>query len=70
MGSAKALNVFDHRVAMLRSIREAGKHKEGRVGIMPRFRALFDVYYVSRTTHNVVISQLHRECKEIIGAGG
>jgi hypothetical protein len=37
---------------------------------VPRLRFLLGFYYVSRTTHYVVISRLHRECKEIIGAGG
>ena len=56
--SAKARDVFDHRVSVLRSTGKAGKHKQRRVGIVPRSRAIFRNYYVSRTTHDVVIAQL------------
>jgi len=56
--SAKARNVLDHCVPVLRSTGEAGQHKQGRVRIVRRSIAIFGYYYVSRTTHDVVIAQL------------
>ena len=40
-GAAHGGNVFDHGVAMLRAICEAGKDKQRRIGIMVRSRGLF-----------------------------
>jgi hypothetical protein len=42
---------------MLRSVGKARKHEERRVRIVPRFAAFSVTYYVSLTTHDVVISQ-------------
>jgi hypothetical protein len=58
-GPAKAHNVFDHRVSVLRSIGEAGEHKHRRVRIVSQSRPLFGSYYALRTTHDVVIAQLN-----------
>jgi hypothetical protein len=47
-------------MAMLGAAGEAGEDEEGRVGVVGRFVAVpisSAVYYVSRTTHDVVISQ-------------
>jgi hypothetical protein len=55
--AAKPDDVFDHGVAVLRSATEAGKYEERRIGIVARFRVVFVVYYVLRTTHDVVIAQ-------------
>ena len=62
-GSAHVRDVFDHGVPVLRAICEAGKHKQGRIGIAPESRAFFGLYCVLRTSHNVVVSQLVSYCK-------
>jgi hypothetical protein len=54
---AHALNVFDHRVPMLRPISQASQHQQRRIGIVPHSRVVLGFYYVSRTTHNVVIAR-------------
>ena len=46
MSPAQALNVFYHRVPVFRSIGKAGKHKQGRVGIMPHPWSRLGFYYV------------------------
>jgi hypothetical protein len=51
---------------MLRSAGEAGKDKKWRVGIVPQFCATFGQYYVSRTSHNVVIAQRTPGCKQLL----
>src|SRR5271157_3466941 len=56
---AQACDVFDHRVSMFRSTGKAGQHQQGRVGIMSRSRTILGVYYVSRTTHDVVLARRH-----------
>jgi hypothetical protein len=56
-GPAYAGNVLNHGVSVLRSAGQAGKDKQRRVRIVPRFRVIFGRYYASRTTHDVVISQ-------------
>jgi hypothetical protein len=46
-------------VAVLGAAGQAGKHEEGRVGVVACFADVPDssvAYYVSRTTHDVVIS--------------
>lgn len=69
-GPAKAHNVFDHRVSVLRSIGEAGEHKHRRVRIVSQSRPLFGSYYALRTTHDVVIAPLNPCYKEITWPGG
>lgn len=63
-GSAHARNVFDHGMSMPRSICEAGKHKQGRVGIVSSSRVRFAFCYVMRTSHNVVTAQIAQFCNE------
>jgi hypothetical protein len=53
-------------VSVLWSIGEAGKHEQRRVRVVHHSRAFFGLYYVSRTTHDVVIAQLSSRCKEIL----
>jgi len=45
-------------MSVLRSIGQAGKHQQWRVRIVPHASVVFGFYYVSRTTHNVVIAQI------------
>ena len=52
---AKPGNILNHGVPVLRPARQARKHKQRRIGIVPELRA--GVYYVTRTTHYVVIAQ-------------
>jgi hypothetical protein len=65
--SGKVRNVFDHRVSVLWPIGEAGKHKQGWIGIVSPTRVTLTPYYVWRTSHGVVISRLtsHRKKKEL-----
>jgi len=51
---------------MLRAMGQTGKDKQRRVRIVPNSRSLF-VYYVSRTTHDVLIIRSLLRCKDIIG---
>jgi hypothetical protein len=55
---AYARNVLNHGVAVLRSLGQAGKHKQWRVRIVPHSLVIFGGYYASRTTHDVVIAQI------------
>lgn len=55
-GSAKAGDVLNHGVAMLRSRCQACKYEQRWIGIMSEFRISHCSIYVSRTTHNVVIT--------------
>ena len=54
---AYAGNVLNHGVSVLRSAGQTGKDKQRRVRIVPEPWVVFGRYYVSRTTHNVVIAQ-------------
>ena len=61
--SAKARDIFDHCVSMLRSTGQAGKHEQRRIRIVPRSLAIPAYSYVLRTSHNVVMTQLARKRK-------
>src|SRR5580698_8318229 len=61
---AKARDVFDHRVSVLRTTGEAGQHQHWRVGIVARALTFLSIYYVARTTHDVVIAQRMPSGKE------
>src|ERR1700744_5100132 len=50
--TTKVGNVFDHGVSVLGTAGEAGQNEQRRVRVMAELRP----YYVSRTTHNVVIA--------------
>ncbi len=63
MGSAKASDVFDHGVPVLRTTRKAGQHEERGIGELPQFGVRLGRYYVARTSHDVVVSQLAAGCK-------
>jgi hypothetical protein len=65
-GSAEARNVFDHRVPVLWSIGETGEDEQGRVGVVAGSWGIFVVYYVARTSHDVVIAYLAFGCKESV----
>src|SRR5579863_5100112 len=54
--AAEAGNILDHGVSMLRPTRQAGQHKQRRVGEVAWARVVC-LYYVSRTTHDVVVAQ-------------
>jgi hypothetical protein len=56
-GPTYARDIFNHRVAVLRSAGQAGKDKQRRVRIVPHSRVIFGSYYAARTTHDVVIAQ-------------
>lgn len=52
--TAKARNVFNHRVPMLRSVSQAGQNQQRRIRKLPQL-SIFDGIYVSSSTHDVVI---------------
>ncbi len=66
--AAKMLNIFNHRVAMLGALRQAREHQQRRVGIVAIFRGMCCFHYVTRTTHDVVISRTTPNCKQILYA--
>jgi hypothetical protein len=64
--AAQAGNVFDHRVPVLRSSGKAGKHQQRWVRVVADSRRSLSFYYVTRTTHDVVIAQVAHSCKEFL----
>ena len=56
-------DILDHRVSMLRSIGKTGEHQHGRVGIVAQLCLFVGGYYVTRTTHDVVMAYWLGWCK-------
>src|SRR5579863_1301797 len=65
--TAELLDVLDHRVAVFRSVGQAGKHQQRRVGVVAKLGDVLAFYYAARTTHDVVIAQEEPSRKQIIG---
>lgn len=67
--SAKAGDIFHHGVTVFGAIGKACQDEERRVGILAQpVVVLFRGYYVSRTTHGVVISQQSDGHKDFFAA--